>query len=377
MRLLFLNYECPPAGGGAGFATLALAREMAGRGHEIDVLTARPMSAPARQVVDGVLLRRVRSYRRSVHQVGMGGVLTYLACAARELPRLAQERRYDAYHYYFGAPTGLLSLVPGPHQRRPYLLSLRGSDVPGYDPHLDPWHRLMWPLTRRVWSRAAGIVANSAGLRDIALRTSPRSRIDVIRNGVVPSPAGTPDSGRPIRVLTTSRLIERKRVDTLLRAIAELDTPRIALDIAGDGPCMPALQRLTVQLGIADRVVFHGFQDQRQLAVLRARADAFVLASSSESCSMAVLEAIGAGLPVVASRVGGTPELVRAEQNGLLFEVGDAPGLAGALRRLCTEPGLHARLSAGSQRLAQNEFSWSSVAARYETLFAAAIREAP
>ena len=105
--------------------------------------------------------------------------------------------------------------------------------------------------------------------------------------------------------------------------------------------------------------------------------EVFVLPTFSESCSMAVLEAIGAGLPVVASRVGGTPELVRAEQNGLLFEVGDAPGLAGALRRLCTEPGLHARLSAGSQRLAQNEFSWSSVAARYETLFAAAIREAP
>jgi glycosyltransferase involved in cell wall biosynthesis len=373
MRLLFLNYECPPAGGGAGFATLALARQMAGRGHEVDVLTARASDAPALETVDGVLLRRVRSYRRGIHHVGMGGVASYLASAAAVLPGLARSQNYDAYHYYFGAPTGLLSLVPGAHRRRPYVLSLRGSDVPGYEPKLDRWHRLLSPITRRVWRNAAAVVANSAGLRDIALRSSPGRAIEVIRNGVTASANTQSARGEGLRLMTTSRLIERKRVDTLLHAIALLPNLPIHLEIAGDGPCLPALKRLTTSLGIERNVTFHGFMNQTQLAGLRAQTNVFVLASSSESCSMAVLEAIGAGLPVVASRVGGTPELVRQEENGLLFEAGDAAGLAAALDRIHGSPGLHEKLAAGSARLARQEFSWESTAVRYEALFAAAI----
>ncbi|MEO7773595.1 MAG: glycosyltransferase family 4 protein [Steroidobacteraceae bacterium] len=373
MRLLFLNYECPPAGGGAGFATLALSRELVRRGHEVDVLTARAPDTPAIQVVDGVVLRRVRSYRRGIHQVGMGGVLSYLASAAAALPGLARTQKYDAYHYYFGTPTGMLSLLPGAHRRRPYILSLRGSDVPGYEPKLDRWHRLLWPATGRVWRGAAAIIANSAGLRDIAMRTSPGYAIDVIRNGVNAASFAPALAAPRLRIMTTSRLIERKRVDTLLRAVALLPDVPIDLQVAGDGPCLPALKRLAASLGIERSVTFRGFMNQTELARLRAQVDVFVLASASESCSMAVLEAIGASLPVIATRVGGTPEIVRDGQNGLLFEVGDAAGLASALGRLVHERGLRERLANGSSALAQREFSWENAAVRYERLLAAAI----
>jgi glycosyltransferase involved in cell wall biosynthesis len=373
MRLLFLNYECPPTGGGAGFATLALARELVSRGHTVDILTARVDDALAQEVVDGVIVRRVRTHRRNVHEAGMLGALSFVASAALALPRLAAAESYDVVHYYFGMPTGLLSLLPGAHRRIPYVLSLRGSDVPGYERKLDWWHRCLRPLTRRVWGGAHAVVANSEGLCALARRFDPERHVQVIHNGVHPGPPRTFEaSGRPLRVLTVSRLIERKGIDTLIRAIALLKARPIELAVVGDGPRRDRLAALARELGVADRVQFLGFLPQAQVRAESTRAGVFALASHSESCSMALLQAIGSGTPVIATRVGGNPELVMDGDNGLLFEVGDAAGAARALARLQDEPGLCERFGRRNHELAHQKFSWQTVASRYEALFQAA-----
>ena len=116
MRLLFVNYECPPIGGGAGFAMLALARELVTRGHEVDILTGSGAVGEPPDVGSGIRILRVCSYRRSVHNMGMLGAASFLCSAALALPALTRRRHYDALHYYFGLPTGALSQVPGPHR---------------------------------------------------------------------------------------------------------------------------------------------------------------------------------------------------------------------------------------------------------------------
>jgi glycosyltransferase involved in cell wall biosynthesis len=371
MRLLFMNYEFPPVGGGAAYASRATARELVALGHEVDFLTTATDGNRDDEEIDGIRVHRVRSYRRGVHESGLIGALSFLGFAATRLRELARVNGYDAYHYYFSLPTGFLSLLPGAHRHRPYIVSLRGSDVPGYDPALFWHHKALLPITHRIWRNAYRVVANSADLRRLALRSAPDLSIDVILNGASePAARSSPGEKRSgLRVLAVSRLIARKGLDTLIRTLARPGNEDLSLEIAGEGPEGAALRGLAHTCGVADRVRFHGFVNHAALASLYINADVFVLTSLAESCSMALLEAMAAGLPLVATRVGGNVELIRDGTNGLLFKAQSVEELGTALRMLASNPALRGRFAAVNRELAREQFSWRAVARRYEAIF--------
>ena len=375
IRLLFLNYEFPPVGGGAAYASLATARELASLGHSVDFLTTATPGATEDAEIEGVRVYRVRSFRRGVHEVGLPGALGFVCAAAARLPAISRRVSYDVYHYYFSLPTGVLSRLPGPHRRRPYVISLRGSDVPGYDPKLARYHSAMLPITRRIWRGAHRVVANSHALRSLALGSAPDMTIDVILNGTDLIPGnGTCGGDRSgLRVLAVSRLIARKGLDVLIKAIGRLRAEPISLDIAGDGPDRDLLEQLARSCGVADRVRFHGFMDRSALASLYGQADIFVLASLAESCSMALLEAMGRGLPIIATRVGGTSELIDHGSNGLLIRADDVDELATAVRELGHDAARRERFTVANRALARDRFSWRSVAEAYQEIFQDAV----
>jgi glycosyltransferase involved in cell wall biosynthesis len=371
MKLLFVNYEFPPFGGGAAKASLAAATELAELGHNIDFLTVSPAKTARPRPVRGLRVFAVNAYRRGPHEASMVGAMSFVAAAALRLPSLAAREQYDAYHYYFGLPTGLLALVPGPHQRRPYVISLRGSDVPGYDSSLTPLHSMLLPVTRRIWARAGRVVANSYGLRTLASAAIPQQAIDVIHNGVdLPAPTDrSTHVDEPVRLLAVTRLIHRKDIDCLLHAVRTLDRGCVALDIAGEGPDRERLEGLVRSLGLTEQVRFHGLATGAALAELYCEADVFVLNSIAESCSMALLDALAAGLPVVATDVGGTPELVEHGINGLLVTPGDAMGLAAALRQLVRDRQFRSELGLRGRARATSRHGWRAVAQKYEAIF--------
>lgn len=376
MHLLFLNYEFPPVGGGAAYASLATARELVSMGHRVDFLTTATPYAESDAEIDGVRVFRVRSYRRGIHESGIGGALSFIVCAMSRLRAIARRTRYDACHYYFGLPTGLLTRLPGPHQYCPYVISLRGSDVPGYDPGLQWQHRLLLPVTRRIWRGAHRVVANSHYLRSLAIASAPDVVIDVISNGAA-APDTSPvrqETRTDVRVLAVSRLIARKGLDVLIRALASVRSADLSIDIAGDGPCDAALRRLATACGVANRVRFHGFVNRAGLSSLYARADIFVQVSNVESCSMALLEAMAAGLPIVATKVGGNTELIQEGLNGLLIEPGSVNDLSGALLALALDRPRRQRFAAANSSLAQARFSWRTVSRRYEAIFQEAVQ---
>ncbi|MGE5193086.1 MAG: glycosyltransferase family 4 protein [Deltaproteobacteria bacterium] len=369
-----MNYEFPPVGGGAANASLATARELVTLGHSVDFLTTATPGAAEDAEIEGVRVYRVRSHRRGVHEVGLPGALSFVFAAAARLPAIARRVSYDVYHYYFSLPTGVLSLLPGRHQRRPYVISLRGSDVPGYDPKLARYHSAMLPITRRIWRGAHRVVANSHALRILALGSAPDMTIDVILNGADLSPRnGTRGGGSGLRVLAVSRLIARKGLDVLINAIGRLRAEPLSLDIAGDGPERKLLEQLARSCGVADRVRFHGFMDRPALASLYEQADIFVLASLTESCSMALLEAMGWGLPIIATRVGGTSELIDHGSNGLLIRAGDVDELTTAVRELAHDAARRERFTVANRALARDRFSWRSVAEAYQGIFQDAV----
>jgi glycosyltransferase involved in cell wall biosynthesis len=371
LRLLFINYEFPPVGGGAAQASLATARELVALGHRVDFLTIATNSNEGDDEIDGIRVYRVRAHRRGVHESGLIGAFTFICLAAARLRKLARLNRYDAYHYYFALPTGLLSRVPGPHRSRPYVVSLRGSDVPGYETALARHHQLLLPITTRIWRDAYRVVANSHDLRRLALRSMPELSIDVISNGAtLQARAANSKAGRKsVRIVAVSRLIVRKGLDTLIEALSRLRGEAVSLDIAGEGPLSETLRELARSHGIADRVRFHGFLDRASLDSLLADADVFVLTSVAESCSMALLEAMAAGLPLIATRVGGTSELVEHGTNGLLIDAQNVDELSAALRTLVRDPAQRQRFGAANLALVRDRFSWRTVARKYEAIF--------
>jgi len=378
--VLILNYEFPPMGGGAGHASYELAKRLVNDGYQVDVLTSGMDDTLLEESVDGINVSRVRSRRKGIHNSGLLGALSYVFAAIPRCRQLLQNRRYDVVHYYFGLPTGMLMLLVPEIRKLPSVVSLRGSDVPGYDQDnliLRCMHFILSPATRYIWRRARKVLANSEELRRLAERVPTGRSIGVIRNGVdldmfepcrraeVAHKAGT----APLRIATVARLIPRKGLEHLLNAVEELRDPCIQLSIYGAGSHAEQLKDLVVALGLQNQVNFAGFKDRAQLPNAYQTADIFVLPSVSESCSMALLEAMASGLPVIATSVGGNVELVANGVNGFLVPPADPAALAGAIRRMASDPARRSEMGVQSRRLASQYYDADVVADRYKNVY--------
>jgi colanic acid/amylovoran biosynthesis glycosyltransferase len=140
----------------------------------------------------------------------------------------------------------------------------------------------------------------------------------------------------------------------LLETIAKID--RAILDIAGDGPQRAFLEAKAVSLAVGDRVRFLGNQSQRQVRELLRNADVFVMGSFAEGLPVVLMEAMAAGVPVVATRIAGIPELVDDGQNGFLVPPGDPALAAVAVRQLLQDPELRNRFAIAGRAKVEREF---------------------
>jgi glycosyltransferase involved in cell wall biosynthesis len=195
-------------------------------------------------------------------------------------------------------------------------------------------------------------------------------RLDVVRNGVPPPAAPLPAADEVRRglglagdfvVSSVGRLIPLKRFDLLIRAVAHLrpQMPDLRLVLVGSGPCETRLRALAADLGVADRVRFTGrLAHADVLRHLRA-SHVFTLVSTHEGFSHVLLEAMQAGVPVVATDVGGNREVVEDGRAGRLLSTADVPALAQAIRDLRDDPGQCARLAEAGQQRARE--SWPAM----------------
>lgn len=378
VRVLILNYEYPPVGGGAGVATAALAVRLAEWGARVDVVTAHPGDRAGLLEVarEGLVVHRVRCRRTGLHQAGMLDALSYLAAAMPVVRRLLRERTYDVAHLFFSLPTGML--LPLFRARGvPTVVSLRGSDVPGYDPcniGLQRAHALLRPVTRSIWRGADQVVALSHDLGRLARETDPSLRYTVIPNGVdidrfraAREPAGHEG---PVRCIAVARLVERKGLDDLLRALARMERGRYRLEIVGSGPAEAALRALATELRLDRLVRFTGALDHAGVAERLRQADLFTLPTRSESFGNAFAEAIASGLPIVGTTVGGVPEFVRHGEHGLLVPPRDPGALAAAIEQLGGDPERRRDIAARNRAHAESHLSWDAVTRRYLAVYA-------
>jgi glycosyltransferase involved in cell wall biosynthesis len=373
-----LNYEFPPAGGGAGFATYNIARELVCKGVDVDILTSRIDDEADGETVNGARVYRVTSWRKGIHDCGFVGAYSYVAFAVKKRWELHKAANYDLEHFFFSLPTGALTLAPLPGKRPPYIVSLRGSDVPGYDSFnksLSAMHKILLPINRRIWRKASSVVALSNGLREIALRTDPDIEMEVVSNGMNidkfrPRPMRNHRSdNEPLKILTVTRLLERKGVHHLLEAIARPTELNVELRIVGSGSYEQELRRVTEELGLMDRVTFEGFVSPDKLPDLYREADLFVLPSQTESFGLVFAEAMACALPVVATHVGGIPELIRSGKEGILVEPNNPSHIRAALEDLLSDASRLIEMGNAGRRRIEEQYTWDRIAQRYLEIY--------
>jgi glycosyltransferase involved in cell wall biosynthesis len=288
-------------------------------------------------------------------------------------------------HVFFGMPTGPAGLLVNRVLGVPYLLSLRGGDVPGFmADELAGMHQLTMPLTRRIWGRAGALVANSLRLHELATRVVPDRTVELVPNGVdlewfrPPDTASRPD-GAPVRLLFVGRLVRQKGLVYLLQSLAQLDPAvraGVELELVGSGPDEASLRGQAAELGIAGQVHFAGWVAREAIVTHYQQADVFVLPSLDEGMPNVVLEAIACARPIVATDLPGNRELIRGGENGFLVPRADSAALTAALHGLITDAALRRRMGLASRALAEC-YSWANVADRYLALSEEIVIAAP
>ncbi len=368
-------------GGGAGNATAHTAQSLVEKGHSVHVLTSALKGQLAMESVDGVVVWRVRSFRRSVLDCGLLGAASYLFFALFRLRRLAAANNYDIYQFYFSLPTGLLALYVHLVLRKPYVLALRGSDVPGYDESawfMAPLHSLLRPLTRYLWRHAKSVTVISRQLGRLARETLPSLDVRLIPNAVDTNyfPRKTQTAPREnIRLITVCRMVQRKGLEHLIEAMRELKNDDIELWLIGSGPLHGRVQRLVTQHDVEDCVWMPGYVPREKLATYYGQADIFVLPSLSESFGQVLLEAMSTGLPIVATAVGGIPEVVENQRGGLLIPPASSAAIVAAVRSLVAVPERMRRMGEYNAGQVRRRYRWDSVASEYEALYYRVLHE--
>jgi glycosyltransferase involved in cell wall biosynthesis len=194
----------------------------------------------------------------------------------------------------------------------------------------------------------------------------------VIANGIAPLDLPPRPPAEPgVEVLYAGRLRTRKAVAVLIEAFARVHSrvPATRLRLAGDGEQRPALEEQVRRLELADAVRFEGAVPHDRMAELYAAADLFCLPSLYEGFPLAILEAMAAGLPVVATRVAGTPEAIEDGVHGRLVEAEDVAGLAAALLDLIEDEEGRRRMGRQARRRVDEEFSIERIGAAYRALW--------
>lgn len=374
MRILLVNSEYPPVGGGAGNASFHLAQCLARLGEEVTVLTVRYRGQPDCEVQGEVRVQRVAGLRARPDRSGALEQASFMLSGMLGSLRLARTWRPDVTLAFFAVPCGVSALLLQAVCGIPYVVSLRGGDVPGFRPYdFALYHRLMAPLIRQVWRRARVVVANSKGLRKLASAFDSTVPIEVIANGVDLDRFAVPQRAwEPARMLFVGRVVYQKGLDLLLEALAGLRHLSWQLTIAGDGAQREALVGQAQTLGIPERVRFVGWLHGEELLQVYRDANLFVFPSRHEGMPNAVLEAMAAGLPVVASRIAGNEELVASGETGLLVSEEDVPALRQALARLLQDAPGRARMGAAGRKRVELHYGWDGVAAAYRQLLSGA-----
>jgi len=396
MRILILNYEHPPIGGGGGRLAAKVGSGLVRRGHQVRVLTAGMKHLPVECVEQGMEVRRLRALRCREDTCSVPEMAAWVAVAITAV--LGEIRRWkpDVLHVHFAVPTGAVAWVASKITGVPYVLTAHLGDVPGGVPEqTGNLFRWIQPFTVPIWRGAAATTAVSSFVAGLAQRAYGADGIlpRVILNGIeLPQPPLL-EVHHPPRLLMVGRMSLQKNPLLAIRALALLRELPWRCTMIGDGPLLAEVREEAERLGISERVEFKGWATADEVNDSMRQADILLIPSLSEGLPMVAVEALTQGVAIVGSRIGGLADVTREsdesdepgklgesgeQQNARLFDLAEGPqGMADALTPLLKDPQSLMRAREASLALAPR-FDLNKVLDDYEeVLKGATLRTVP
>jgi glycosyltransferase involved in cell wall biosynthesis len=364
MRILFWAELFWPYVGGVEVLSADLLRELRKRGHEFQVVTSHDnLDLSDVDQWEGIPIQRFR-FREPVQQRDPAGIMR----VRQQVGRLKETFTPDIVHLNYSGPSAFYHLATAGMRPCPWIAAI---------------HRLLPEnaaasdtLTTRVLNGADWITSVSHEVQATVLRLVPdlESHCSVVYNGLTP-PVGTAPPSQaadPPQLLCVCRLLRWKGIDVALNALSMLlpRFPSLRLIVAGDGPARAELEEQAGLLGVKHAVSLVGMVSPTDVPALMSRATIVLVPSrDEEGFGLVALEAAFAERPVIASQVGGLPEVVLNGETGLIVPPDDAPALASAIASLLQDRSRAAALGSAARTRALTHFSVSRMADQYEGLY--------
>jgi glycosyltransferase involved in cell wall biosynthesis len=343
LRILTLNYEYPPLGGGGGYICKNVMDELAEQGHEITVVTSLYDKFPREEINGNLKLFRVPVLLRTKQDVGsLPSLLSYVPSCVHKAESLMRKVRFDIINTHFAVPTGPAGYYLSRKFGLPNVLTIYGGDI--YDPtkKLSP-HKipLLKYTVRKMLDAADHIISDSKDIMNHAKKISRNNKqISVIPPGVRPyrgiqksrKELGLPDD--KIILVTLGRLVVRKNNTELIHIFGSISSMfNCHLVIMGDGPERTTLEKSIKQHGLENKVTLAGRVGEEKFQIMSA-ADIYVSTAVHEGFGLVFLEAMESGLPVVSYDNGGQVDFLIDGTTGFLIRLGDSEKFADRLKQL-------------------------------------------
>jgi len=383
MKVLFLTHSFPRADGDApGSFVLRLAQALREQDAEVRVVAPGADGLAAADSFDGVSVERFRYAPRRYETLAYTGTMAedvrasfgaklalvgFLGSEFRSAVSAARSFEPDVVHAHWWFPGGLVGSWLNGLSRLPLVTTLHGSDV-----RLARGVGVTGPLFRHVLARSAAVTTVSRWLASEA-RAIDRHADPIVAPMPVADELFAPGGARtPDRLLFVGRLNRQKGIEHLLRALA-VTRDALELDVIGSGPDEDELRRLAGELGVGNRIRWHGSLPQPALAGFYRSAAALVVPSVGEGLGLVAVEALLCETPVIAFDSGGVTDVVRHGSTGILVPPSEPAALAAAVDALLARPDRGAALGQAGRLHALATFAPASAARRYAEIYRAAI----
>lgn len=365
-------------------------KHLTARGHKVTVLVPTYRGLKHHEI-DGVPVRRFRYAFKCMeiltHEQGAPNRIRnpffqllgapYVAMGSLKAAKLAWKNQFDVIHSHWPFPHGAIASVARAVGKAPVVTNCHGVEFA-----LAKRKRWVRPLLRGALRSSDRIICNSSHTAEQVFSLSHRTA-DVIPYGTTVAARPTPLLNHDVsRILFTGRLIQRKGVEYLIRAMTEILPGRKAiLEITGDGDQRASLEALTRSLGLEHVVKFYGFVDNATLDRLYSQCDLYVNPSvvddrgDTEGLGVGPIEAFCHGRPVVACDVGGIPDVVKHRRTGLLVPEKNPMALANAIVELLGDPSYARQLAENGLEFSRTYFNWERITDAIERVYREAIAE--
>ena len=373
-----LTHEYPPVGGGGSPTIHEINLRLFRMGYNINVLTTAFRNAPRKEIIGRIHIERLYSHRTEQATTSLDYIAIYALSSTYHALRYYNGN--DIIHAYFVIPAGIPGYFMKKIRKKPLIVTIFGADI--YDPtRFKLQRKIINSLATRRILRSADIVTTISHDLASRIREVYDTNVEIIHCGVdtVTFCPGNPEKTKKelgldtikTQILFVGRLVRRKSVDSLLLAMKEIikEHEDVELNIIGQGPEREMLERIINKSNLQKHVSLVGFVDKKQLIKYYQDCDIFVMPSLHEGQGCAVLEAMSCGKPIVATNVGGIPDSVINNYNGILVPPNNPKELGKALLSLIGDDKLRLKLGANSRKRSVSKFDWSIIAKQINKIY--------